>query len=182
LKKKISRLLKRHWPPGIWFKDPAWPSLRKEVAERAGASFAVAVSNCTAALHLSLLALDVRPGDMVVVTAYSWIATANVIEQCGAQPVFIDILPDTFNMDPSILESTLDRLMGNPKLQTRKSRSAGSHLRAHGGHACHHGDCRSVSNFRLLRMRPAPLERHSMNVLPAPGVYWDVSASIPAKL
>jgi perosamine synthetase len=90
-----------------------------KVAERAGTDFAVAVSNCTAALHLSLLALDVRAGDLVIVTAYSWVATANVIELCGAHPVFVDIRPDTFNMDPSVLESVLQRLMGNRETARR---------------------------------------------------------------
>ncbi len=86
-------------------------AFEEAVAQAVGTTHAVAVSNCTAALHLALLALDVRPGDMVLVTTYSWIATANVIELCGAQPVFVDICPDTFNMDPAQLEQTLQRLM-----------------------------------------------------------------------
>jgi perosamine synthetase len=76
-----------------------------------GTRHVVAVSNCTAALHLALLALNVAPGDIVVVTTYSWIATANVIELCGAQPVFVDIQPDTFNMNPESLAKILGRLM-----------------------------------------------------------------------
>lgn len=83
------------------------------VAEYAGTRYAIAVSNCTAALHISFLALGVNPGDIVVVTAYSWISTANVIELCGAEPAFVDIRPDTFNMDPKCLERTLHRLMGS---------------------------------------------------------------------
>jgi perosamine synthetase len=79
----------------------------------------VAVSNCTAALHLSLIALGVRPGDLVLVTAYSWPATANVVELCGAQPVFVDIERDTFNMDPEALQVTLDRLMSNSETARR---------------------------------------------------------------
>ena len=83
------------------------------VAAYVGTKQAVAVSNSTAALHLALLALDVRPNDLVVVTTYSYVATANVIELCGAQPVFVDIQPDTFNMDPGKLAETLGRLMSN---------------------------------------------------------------------
>jgi len=94
-------------------------AFESHVAERAGTGFAVAVSNCTAALHLSLLALGVQAGDLVIVTAYSWVATANVIELCGAHPVFVDIRPDTFNMDPSVLESVLKRLMGNRETARR---------------------------------------------------------------
>lgn len=81
------------------------------VADYVGTKYAVVVSNCTAALHLSLLALDVRPGDLVLVTAYSWLSTANVIELCGAHPVFVDISPDSFNMNPDCLKKALERLM-----------------------------------------------------------------------
>jgi dTDP-4-amino-4,6-dideoxygalactose transaminase len=86
-------------------------AFEKAVAKYAGVEYAVAVSSCTAALHLALLALDTRPGDMVIVPAYSFIATANVVELCGAEPVFVDIQADTFNMDPNCLESVLKRLM-----------------------------------------------------------------------
>jgi perosamine synthetase len=81
--------------------------------------FAIAVNNCTTALHLSLLALDIRPGDIVLVTTYSWVATANVIELCGATPVFVDIDPLTFNMDPGFLEDTLARLFANKTVSSR---------------------------------------------------------------
>jgi dTDP-4-amino-4,6-dideoxygalactose transaminase len=72
-------------------------------AERMGASHAVAVSNCTSALHLSLLALGVGPGDEVVVTPHSFIATSNAVLHCGARPVFVDIDPSTLNMDPDLV-------------------------------------------------------------------------------
>ena len=67
----------------------------------------------TAALHLSLIVLGVGPGDKVVVTSYSWISTANVIELVGAEPIFVDIDPQTFNMDPKALHNTLTRLSGD---------------------------------------------------------------------
>src|SRR3954464_12143359 len=78
------------------------------VAEHVGLQHAVAVSSCTAALRVSLLALGIGPGDRVIVAPYSWVATANVIELCGATPVFVDIDPATFNMDASQLRSCLD--------------------------------------------------------------------------
>jgi dTDP-4-amino-4,6-dideoxygalactose transaminase len=79
------------------------------VARYAGTTYAVAVVNCTAALHLSLLALDIGPGDCVAVPTYSWPATANVVALCGATPLFIDIDPSTFNLDPARLEAALGR-------------------------------------------------------------------------
>jgi len=86
---------------------------RVEIFERAvarylGVEHSVAVSSCTAALHLSLLALGIGPGDRVAVAAYSWPATANVVVLVGAEPVFVDIDPDTFNMSPSALEKVLN--------------------------------------------------------------------------
>ncbi len=81
----------------------------ESVARYAGTEHAVAVVNCTAALHLALLALDVGPGDCVALPAYSWPATANVVVLCGATPLFIDIDPATFNLDPGRLEGALDR-------------------------------------------------------------------------
>ncbi len=87
-------------------------SFEEKMAAYTLAKYAAAVSNCTAALHLALLALNVKAGDLVVVSSYSWIATANVIELCGAQPVFIDIDLRTFNMSAGLLRETLNRLMG----------------------------------------------------------------------
>lgn len=81
----------------------------RRVAEFVGTRHAVAVSNCTAALHLGLLALGIRPGDRVAVSTYSWPATANVIALCGAEAVFVDIDPHTYNMDPQLLEQVLQR-------------------------------------------------------------------------
>ena len=67
-------------------------------ADRVGAAHAVATSNCTAALHIALLAAGVKPGDEVIVTPHSFIATSNSILYCGARPVFVDIDPATLNM------------------------------------------------------------------------------------
>lgn len=104
---------------GFLVQGPRVAAFEQAIAEYVGCRYAIAVSNCTAALHLALLALGIRPGDLVVVTAYSWLSTANVIELCGAQPVFVDIHPDTFNIDPVCLEATLQRVLSTPGLATR---------------------------------------------------------------
>jgi dTDP-4-amino-4,6-dideoxygalactose transaminase/nucleoside-diphosphate-sugar epimerase len=72
-----------------------------------GAAAVVAVSSCTAALHLSLIALGVEHGDEVITTPITWPATANVIEHVGAKPVFVDVERDTLNMDPALLEEKI---------------------------------------------------------------------------
>jgi dTDP-4-amino-4,6-dideoxygalactose transaminase len=84
-------------------------TFERAIARYVGAEHAVAVSNCTAALHLALLAFGVAPGDRVAVTTYSWPATANVIVLVGAEPVFVDIEPGTFNMSPAALAEVLQR-------------------------------------------------------------------------
>ena len=71
-----------------------------EFAASVGAPHACAVSNCTTALHLALLAVGVGPGDEVITASHSFIATANSIRYCGANPVFVDIHPRTYNIDP----------------------------------------------------------------------------------
>jgi dTDP-4-amino-4,6-dideoxygalactose transaminase len=79
---------------------PQVAAFEAEFAAIVGAPHACAVSNCTTALHLALLAVGVGPGDEVVTVSHSFIATANAIAQCGASPIFVDIDPATFNMAP----------------------------------------------------------------------------------
>jgi len=80
---------------------PEVQAFEREFAEAVGASHACAVSSCTTALHLALLAVGVGPGDEVVTVSHSFVATANAIRYCGAQPVFVDVEPDTYNIDPA---------------------------------------------------------------------------------
>ena len=70
---------------------PRVAAFEESFAQYTGAKHACAVSNCTAALHLALHAVGVRHGDVVLTTSMSFIATANAIRHCGAEPVFIDI-------------------------------------------------------------------------------------------
>lgn len=70
-----------------------------------GAAHAAATSNCTTALHIAVRALGAKPGDEVIVPAFTWVSTANVVEYEGAKPVFCDIDLETFNLDVAQLES-----------------------------------------------------------------------------
>lgn len=72
-----------------------------DVAGYVGAAAAVAVANCTAALHLTLHCLGVGPGHEVIVPTLTFIATANAVRHCGATPVFADVYPRTLNIDPT---------------------------------------------------------------------------------
>jgi len=77
------------------------------IAEAVGTAHAAAVSSGTAALHLALLALGVGPGDEVVVPAYTFPASGNAVELCGARAVLVDVDPDTFLIDPAAVEAAL---------------------------------------------------------------------------
>jgi perosamine synthetase len=77
------------------------------LAEAVGTAHAAAVSSGTAALHLALLALEIGPGDEVVVPAYTFPATANTVELCGARAVLVDVDADTFVVDPAAVAAAV---------------------------------------------------------------------------
>jgi perosamine synthetase len=83
---------------------PKVAMLQQKFAERHHVKHALAVSNCTTALHLALLACGVEAGDEVIVPAFTWVSTANAVLYCNAIPIFVDIDPHTFNMDISKLK------------------------------------------------------------------------------
>jgi perosamine synthetase len=79
---------------------PKVAAFEEGFAARHGVKHAVATTSCTTALHLILAAMEIGPGDEVIVPAFTWIATANVTLHCGATPVFVDIDRRSFNLDP----------------------------------------------------------------------------------
>lgn len=84
---------------------PRVAAFERAFAERVGAEHAVAVSSCTTALHLSLVALGLGPGDEVVVPSLSFIATANAVRYVGAEPVFADVEPATGNLTTATVDA-----------------------------------------------------------------------------
>jgi dTDP-4-amino-4,6-dideoxygalactose transaminase len=82
---------------------PEVAAFERELAAAVGAPFAVAVSNCTTALELCLRVVGVRPDDDVATVSHSFIATANAVVAVGARPIFVDVQPDTYSMDPTAL-------------------------------------------------------------------------------
>ena len=94
----VAGVIRRQWLT----MGPETSAFEQEFAEIAGTATAIAVSNCTVALHLSLLALDVQPGDEVIVPSLTFVATANAVRYCGATPVFADIIgAENLNIDPA---------------------------------------------------------------------------------
>ncbi|MDA1212726.1 MAG: DegT/DnrJ/EryC1/StrS family aminotransferase [Planctomycetota bacterium] len=86
---------------------PRVAEFERSVADFCGVEHAVAVSNCTTALHLALLALDVGPGDEVICPSMSFIASANAIRYTGAQVVFADVDRRTYNLDPDAVAALI---------------------------------------------------------------------------
>lgn len=77
---------------------PKVKAFETKFAQHHQSQFALATTSCTTALHLILVALGIKPGDEVIVPAFTWVATANVVLYCGATPVFVDIDPQTYNI------------------------------------------------------------------------------------
>lgn len=90
---------------GMVVQGPEVRAFEEEFAPVAGAAHCVAVNSGTSALHLSLLALGLGPGDEVIVPSFTFAATANAVRLVGAKPVFADIQRDSFNIDPVAVES-----------------------------------------------------------------------------
>lgn len=108
----------------------------REFAALCGTTAALGVCNGTVALHLALLALGVRPGDEVLVPALTYVATANAVRYVGAEPVFVDVDPETWCIDPAKLEDAITRrtrgviavhLYGHPADMDAITRVAGIH-------------------------------------------------------
>ena len=83
----------------------------RRFAAQLGSPHAVGVTSCTAALHLALLGLGIGPGDEVITTPLTFVATATAILQAGARPVFVDVEPVALTLDPERLERTVRRLL-----------------------------------------------------------------------
>ncbi len=86
---------------------PKVKAFEEAFAKRHNVKHALAVTSATTALHLALVALGVKEGDEVIVPAFTWVSTANVVLYCGATPVFIDVDPATFNIDVTQLKQKI---------------------------------------------------------------------------
>ena len=99
----VSEVLRSGWVA----QGPRVAEFEKKFASYVGAEEAIAVSSCTTALHLALLALPVEPGQEVICPSLSFIATANAVVHAGCKPVFVDIERDSYNIDPRKIEEAI---------------------------------------------------------------------------
>ncbi|HWQ62402.1 MAG TPA: DegT/DnrJ/EryC1/StrS family aminotransferase [Negativicutes bacterium] len=103
LNKRIAAVLEH----GQYIMGPEVPELEEKLAAYTGAKHCIAVSSGTDALQIALMALDIKAGDEVITTPFSFFATAGVIMILGAKPVFVDIDPRTYNLDPKLIEAAI---------------------------------------------------------------------------
>lgn len=107
LKAEIDAAVARVVESGLAINGPDVAAFEREAAAYCGAKHAVGCANGTDAILLALAALDVGPGDEVIIPPFTFFATLGSVLRCGATPVFADIQPDTFNIDPIEIESKI---------------------------------------------------------------------------
>ena len=136
LKAEIGQAIERVLRSGQFILGPEVDAFEREVADYLGVGHAVGVGSGTEALLIGLRALGIGPGDEVITTAFSFFATAEAIIHAGATPVFVDIRPDSFTIDPDAIEAAVTQktraivpvsLFGNPAAMGRISAIATRH-------------------------------------------------------
>ena len=133
IQERINRVLEH----GRFIMGPEVRELEERLAEYVGAEHCISVASGTEALLISLLALDISPGDEVITTPFTFVATIEVIVLLGITPVFVDIEPDTCNIDVSKIES-----------KRKRSLASGMCLQCR-SHYCHHIATRISSLLQL---------------------------------
>lgn len=109
IEKEIDTAIKEVLLSGQFILGPSVQKLEEEVAAYCGCKYGVGVASGTDALRLTLTALGIGPGDEVITTPFTFIATANTISHCGSRPVFVDIDPKTYNIDPAAIQKAITR-------------------------------------------------------------------------
>ncbi|MCU1309743.1 MAG: pseC [Candidatus Angelobacter sp.] len=121
---------------------PRCKTFESVFAEYTGSKYAIALNSCTAALHLALASQNIGVGNAVITSPLTFTATANVIVHQGAQPLFVDVDPDTYNLDPVQLHKFIDsQCVWNAKENILRVRATQNAVRAiiavhYGGHPC----------------------------------------------
>ena len=107
IKKEIDDAIQKVIERGQFILGTEVKALEEEIASYLGVEYAIGVASGTDALHLALVACGIKPGDEVITTPFTFIATTEVIANCGAIPVFVDIEPKTYNINPDKIESKI---------------------------------------------------------------------------
>ena len=129
IKEQLDANIQRVLSHGAYIMGPEIKELEVKLAAYVGVKHAIACASGTDALLMALMALDVGPGDAVFTTPFTFIATAEVISLLGATPVFVDIDPKTYNIDPAKLEKAVLAIKaGDPSRHPLPKIGAGAHV------------------------------------------------------
>lgn len=107
IRAKIDTSIKRVLDHGQYILGPEVQELEERLASYVGARYCISVANGTDALQVAQMALDIGPGDEVITPGFTYIATAETVALLGAKPVYVDIDPRTYNVDPALLEAAI---------------------------------------------------------------------------
>jgi perosamine synthetase len=100
-------MLKECLATGWVTQGPYTKRFEELVAKRHQSQYALATTSCTAALHLATMALNLKPGDEMIVPAFTWVTSAHAAEYVGAKAVFVDVNPFSFNLEPTAIEAAI---------------------------------------------------------------------------
>ena len=107
LREPINARIQKVLDHGQYILGPEIPELEAKLAAHTGSKHCITVASGTEALLIALMALNVKPGDEVITTPFTFVATAEMIVLLGAKPVFVDVHPDTCNIDPTGIEAVI---------------------------------------------------------------------------
>jgi UDP-2-acetamido-2-deoxy-ribo-hexuluronate aminotransferase len=107
IKDKIDAGIARVLEHGKYILGPEVQELEEKLADYTGAKYCITVANGTDALQIAQMALDIGPGDEVITPGFTYIATAETVALLGAKPVYVDIDPKTYNIDPNLIEAAI---------------------------------------------------------------------------
>ena len=116
---KITESIQNVLSHGKYIMGPEVEKLENKLSNYVGSKYCISCSSGTDALLMSLLAIGVKPGDAVITTPFTFIATAEVVSLLGATPVFVDIDSKTFNINPNLIEDTIIKLKKNTRLNLK---------------------------------------------------------------
>lgn len=119
IKPQVDQAIQNVLDHGRYVMGPEIAELEQQLCEFTGSSYCLACSSGTTALSLILMADNIGPGDVVFIPSFTFVATAEVVVTIGATPVFVDVLPDTYNMDPASLERQIQYVQKNTTLNAK---------------------------------------------------------------